>query len=159
MGKHQAVVCRALQWAVYVTGTPAAPAWLLRRRGSSSPYTVYIACKGCASLHKCTPCMARCLGQGAPPCVSLRCCCRRCRTCIWPGQAHAVACLFICQKLDSVYHRLDSIVHSAIVELRKMQKRQMEPEYFNPDGVGPTQSVGCRHHHTAPPSSLCTASW
>jgi hypothetical protein len=41
------------------------------------------------------------------------------------------------QKLDSVYHRLESVVHSSIVELRKMQQRQMEPEYFNPDGVGP----------------------
>jgi hypothetical protein len=52
-------------------------------------------------------------------------------------QAHAVACVFMSQKLDSVYHRLESVVHSSIVELRKMQQRQMEPEYFNPDGVGP----------------------
>jgi hypothetical protein len=49
---------------------------------------------------------------------------------------HTVACLYIVLKADSVYHRLDSIVHSAIVELRKMQQRQMEPEYFNADGVG-----------------------
>jgi hypothetical protein len=52
------------------------------------------------------------------------------------AQAHAVACIFVCQKLDSVYHRLENLVHSSIVELRKMQQRQMEPEYFNPDGVG-----------------------
>lgn len=49
--------------------------------------------------------------------------------------AHAVACVFMSQKLDSVYHRLESVVHSSIVELRKMQQRQMEPEYFNPDGT------------------------
>lgn len=42
------------------------------------------------------------------------------------------------QKLDSVYHRLNDIVHSSIRQLREMQKRQMEPEYFNPDGVGCT---------------------
>lgn len=53
-----------------------------------------------------------------------------------PNQAHALACFFICNKLDSNYDRLENVVHSSIVKLRKMQQRNMEPEYFNPDGVG-----------------------
>ena len=51
-------------------------------------------------------------------------------------QAVATACIFLASKVDSVYHRLDNICHTAICELRRAQNRSMEPEYFNPDGVG-----------------------
>lgn len=54
----------------------------------------------------------------------------------WRVQAVATACVFVASKLDSVYHRLENIVHTSICELRRAQQRSMEPEYFNADGVG-----------------------
>lgn len=61
----------------------------------------------------------------------------------WLRQAHAVACLFVCQKLDSVYHRLETLTHAAFRVLRQMQKRQLEPEYFCADGVGACHCLWC----------------
>jgi len=61
-----------------------------------------------------------------------------------PLQAHATACVFLASKIDSVYHRLENIVHTAICELRRLQGRTMEPEYFNPDGVS-NAAAGSSH--------------
>ncbi|KAF8058459.1 CYCT1-5 [Scenedesmus sp. PABB004] len=49
--------------------------------------------------------------------------------------AVATACVFLATKIDSSYHRLESVAHAAIRALRDMQGRDMEREYFNPDGT------------------------
>jgi hypothetical protein len=50
-------------------------------------------------------------------------------------QAMATACVFLATKIDSSYHRLDSVAHACFRALRAHQQREPEPEYFNADGV------------------------
>eukprot|EP00775_Hariotina_reticulata_P007092 gene7092-7305_t len=46
-----------------------------------------------------------------------------------PG-AVAVACLFLATKIDSSYHRLESVVHAAYVQLKRFQNKPFDNEYF-----------------------------
>lgn len=50
-------------------------------------------------------------------------------------QALATACVFLATKIDSAYHRLESIVHVSYRALRELYSKPLEPEYYNPDGV------------------------
>lgn len=51
------------------------------------------------------------------------------------AQALATACVFLATKIDSAYHRLDSVAHACFRALRALQQREPEPEYYNADGV------------------------
>jgi hypothetical protein len=74
------------------------------------------------ALHDC--CSHRTLGL---------CCC--CRCCCHPVQALATACVFLATKVDSAYHRLESVVHVSFRALRASQGRPLEAEYYAPNGV------------------------
>jgi hypothetical protein len=45
-------------------------------------------------------------------------------------QAVAVACLFLATKIDSSYHRLESVVHAAYVQLKRFQNKPFDNDYF-----------------------------
>jgi hypothetical protein len=47
----------------------------------------------------------------------------------------ATACVFLATKIDSAYHRLDSVAHACFRALRAHQQREPEPEYYDADGV------------------------
>lgn len=62
----------------------------------------------------------------------------RCSSTEWAAMkkwALATACVFLATKIDSAYHRLDSVAHACFRALRALQQREPEPEYYNADGT------------------------